>query len=220
MTHTQNLNAETVKILKRTFENKHCLRNQFKKLASLPDEHARLEITPTITNRIAAIRVHDPNTETLERAVVCWNSTENEPTFIKTHSPSYMPLQYVLMFHTGTPGWSLKYRRTNAIKQQQYYRELVLRYEALNLLGLLLNEFLCDAISAILEERHSYLRNTQLKCIQKKDLVSAIAITVITVQKHNRSSKFGTTDIESQGSKDLSRRILLPTLPTTKRGKS
>ena len=145
--------------------------NEFKRLAEEPAQEARLELSVSDTNEIAAVIVPDRNGEIHERTLVCWKHAEDKPKFIDVTSPLFLPLHYVLICPAGTPGWS-PFPKTakKKITMLQFYRQMVLRSKALHLLGRLFNEFIVDIYSGIEENRLNWIRRNQSNICKKQDL--------------------------------------------------
>ena len=137
-------------------------------MAEQPSDEARLELTFNANEEIAAVIVPDKNEIIKKKTVVCWRKTSNEPSFIKGTNPLYMPLHYVLICPYGTPGWTIN--DAKKISMLTYYRQIILRCEALHILGRLLNEFCVDMYSAIENNRLGWIRHNQQKILRKSDL--------------------------------------------------
>ena len=147
------------------------LLHQFKKLADEPSQEARLELTVSDTNEIAAVIVPNRFGEIHERTLVSWKYGTDKPTFIKVTSALFLPLHYVLICPEGTLGWSPEGEKgRNKITMLQFYRQMVLRCTALHLLGRLFNEFCVDIFSAIEENRLGWIRLNQSKICKRQDL--------------------------------------------------
>ena len=82
------------------------LLHQFKRLADEPSQEARLELTVSDTNEIAAVIVPNRYGEIHERTLVSWKHGNDLPIFIDVISPLFLPLHYVLICPEGTLGWS------------------------------------------------------------------------------------------------------------------
>ena len=80
------------------------LLQQFKRLAEEPSEDARLELTISSNQEIAAIIIPDRNGVIKKKTIVCWKKSSNKPTFIEATNPLYMPLHYILVCPYGTSG--------------------------------------------------------------------------------------------------------------------
>ena len=158
------INNDLLEKLRRLLMVHNPLLQQFKRLAEEPSQDARLELTVSDKNEIAAIIVPNRNGEIQERTLVSWKHGNDQPTFINVTSPLFLPLHYVLICPEGTLGWSPdKEKKDKKITMMQFYRQMVLRCTALHLLGRLFNEFCVDIYSAIEENRLSWIDLISLK---------------------------------------------------------
>ena len=163
--------VELTKNLQKLIIKYNPLMQEFKRLADQPSENARLELTVNNANDLGAIIIPSRSGEIQKQTVVCWRVRENEPTFIESSNPLYVPLHYVLLCPTGTFGWSRELEKTSkGTTMLMYNRQIILRSKVLHLLGGLMNEYVVDIFSGIEDERLNWIRFNQQKICKRTDL--------------------------------------------------
>ncbi|XP_055342715.1 uncharacterized protein LOC129591184 [Paramacrobiotus metropolitanus] len=165
------LSRTIISQITKTLQTNNPLWSEFQQLYQECPDHARLELTETVSNEIAALIVFDKNEPIQERSIICWKKTSAAPTFIRSTSNLYLPLQYVLICPCGEPGWSPKYKELHNLTQLAFHRQMILRHKILHYFGGLFNEFIVDMYSSVEEKRLDYIRENQLRYIKENDLL-------------------------------------------------
>ena len=124
------------------------------------------------TGELAAI-VHLTNIQEIHpRSVFIYRNDSFGSKKVSILSPQYEPLQYLLLFSHGTPGWSPSAMfASNKISQIQWYKMRLLTEPRFQTFGRLANEYLIDMFSRVEEERLQYIRSShsfQLKQLEEQ----------------------------------------------------
>ena len=110
---------------------------------------------PLQGGELAAI-IHTTNlTHLIHRKIVVFYRQPGPPRFISILSNQYEPLQYLLLFSHGEPGWHME---MPVHSQCTYYRIRLLTEPRFRQIGRLICEYLVDMYSRIEEERLSYIQ--------------------------------------------------------------